>query len=59
VLFSALKALNIEVCVLGVLLNHQQCAASNPPGWCDGIHIAPERPPHTSSATKKSHSARL
>ncbi len=42
-LFWVLKALYIEG---GDLLIHHQCAAST--WWCDGSHIAPEHPPHTS-----------
>jgi len=42
-LFSALKSLYIEGGISSTTTNVQ-----HPPGWCDGSHIAPERPPHTS-----------
>ncbi len=28
----------------------------HPPGWCDGSHIAPERPPHTSLLVERRQS---
>ncbi len=42
-LFKALKALYIQGGISSTTTNVQ-----HPPGWCDGSHIAPERPPHTS-----------
>ncbi len=44
VLFWVLKALYI---VRGEI-SSSTTSVQHPPGWCDGSHIAPERPPHTS-----------
>ncbi len=43
-LFWVLKALYIE----GGESPHPPTNVQHPPGWCDGSHSAPERPPHTS-----------
>ncbi len=42
-LFWVLKALYIEGGISSTTTSVQ-----HPPGWCNGSHIAPERPPHTS-----------
>ncbi len=31
-------------------------SVQHPPGWCDGSHIAPERPPHTSLLVERRQS---
>ncbi len=30
------------------LISSSTTSVQHPPGWCDGSHISPERPPHTS-----------
>ncbi len=42
-IFWVLKVLYIEGGISSTPTNVQ-----HPPGWCDGSHIVPERPPHTS-----------
>jgi len=51
VLFWTLKALYIERGISSTTTNVQ-----HPPGWCDGSHIAPERPPHTSFLVERRQS---
>ncbi len=43
-LFWVLKVLYIEG---GGGISSTTTNVQHPPGWCDGSHIAPERPPHT------------
>ncbi len=42
-LFWVLKALSIEAGI-----SSSTTSVQHPPGWCDGSHTVPERPPHTS-----------
>ncbi len=50
-LFKALKALYIQGGISSTTTNVQ-----HPPGWCDGSHIAPECPPHTSLLVERRQS---
>ncbi len=50
-LFWILKALYIEGGISSTTTNVQ-----HPPGGCDGSHIAPERPPHTSLLVERRQS---
>ncbi len=50
--FWVLKALYIEGGISSTTTSVQ-----HPPGWCDGSHIAPERPPHTSLLVERSRGA--
>ncbi len=47
-LFWVLKVLYIEEAGGGGGDSSTTTSVQHPPGWCDGSHIAPERPPHTS-----------
>ncbi len=51
VLFWVLKALYTEGGISSSTTNVQ-----HPPGWWDGSHIAPERPPHTSLLVERRQS---
>ncbi len=51
IIFWVLKALYIEGGISSTTTNVQ-----HPPGWCDGSHIAPECPPHTSLLVERRQS---